>query len=148
MGATILCICDVLFSSSLSQFMRECSDSDEVQLYWSLRRFWENCKWTSRASFSACGLLSILCKSRNMAEHHNCKWTSGIFEASCMAGETIFMDSFEFPILKKTWLSSTKEQDVSRFKSSALAIFSDSRRKRLKEEKIVLRYFLDYKNFG
>ena len=32
-----------------------------------------------------------------MAEAHSCMWMSGIFEASCMAGVTMFIASRLFP---------------------------------------------------
>ena len=60
---------------------------------------------------------------------------SGIFEASCIAGVTIFIDSLVFPSDKNICPSNTKEHDVNRFKSSALAIF-----------KVSLRYLLKRKN--
>jgi hypothetical protein len=66
-----------------------------------------------------------------MEEAHSCTWASGILEASCIAGVTMFIDSRELPRDRKMCPSKTNEQEVSRLRSSALAIFSVSRRKRL-----------------
>ena len=47
----------------------------------------------------------------------------------------MFIDSLVFPRDRKIWPNSTSEQDVNRFKSSALAIFKVSRRYLLKNKK-------------
>ncbi len=65
------------------------------------------------------------------AEAHSCTCTSGILAASCIAGFTIFRASWLLPSDKKMWPSSTREQDVKRFRSSAFAIFRVSRKYRL-----------------
>ena len=67
-----------------------------------------------------------------MAEAHNWTCTSGILDASCIAGVTIFMDSRVFPNERKMCPSKTSEQEVSLLRSSALAIFRVSRRNRLR----------------
>ena len=67
------------------------------------------------------------------ADAHNCTCTSGILLASCMAGVTILRASELLPMLTKMWPSSTREQDVSRFRSSAFAILRVSLRKRLQK---------------
>ena len=59
---------------------------------------------------------------------------SGILEASCIAGVTMFIDSLVFPSDRNICPSKTKEHDVNLFKSSALAIF-----------KVSLKYLLNYK---
>ena len=46
----------------------------------------------------------------------------------------MFIDSLVFPRDRKIWPNSTSEQDVNRFKSSALAIFKVSRRYLLKNK--------------
>ena len=71
-----------------------------------------------------------------MEEAQSCTCASGIFEASCMAGVTMFIDSRELPNERKMCPSSTKEQEVRRFKSSALAIFRVSRRNRLEQNEV------------
>lgn len=63
-----------------------------------------------------------------IAVAHNCRWTSGILEANCIAGVTIFMDSVCWPCDKNMWPRSTRLHDVSRFRSSEFAIFNVSRR--------------------
>jgi len=136
--------------SPLNQLINACSGTF-VHLNWSANKLWENATWLLYASVSKLESFDILCKSVwlkckmliqkqnkkilkiilipfKIALPHNCTCTSGIFDANCIAGETIFILSFEFPILRKTWLSNTKEHDVKRFKSSAFAIFNVSRR--------------------
>lgn len=66
-----------------------------------------------------------------MAEAHSWTCTSGILLASCIAGVTMFILSRLLPSDKKMWPSNTKEHDVKRFRSSAFAIFSVSRKYRL-----------------
>ena len=63
-----------------------------------------------------------------IAEAHSCTCTSGILAASCMAGVTMFMLSLPLPSDRKMCPSSTRLHEVSRFRSSALAILSVSRR--------------------
>jgi len=67
-----------------------------------------------------------------MAVAHNCTCTSGILEANCIAGVTIFIDSLLFPNERKICPKSTRLQEVSLFKSSEFAIFKVSLRYRLK----------------
>ena len=63
-----------------------------------------------------------------MDDAHNCTWISGILEASCIAGVTMFIDSRVFPNDKNMCPNKTNEHEVSLFKSSAFAIFNVSRR--------------------
>lgn len=67
-----------------------------------------------------------------MAVAHNCTCTSGILDANCMAGVTIFIDSLLFPNERNMCPRRTKLQDVSLFKSSELVIFNVSLRYLLK----------------
>ena len=63
-----------------------------------------------------------------MEDAHSCTWISGILDASCIAGVTMFIDSLVFPKDKNMWPNKTNEQDVSRLRSSAFAIFNVSRK--------------------
>lgn len=67
-----------------------------------------------------------------MAVAHNCTCTSGILEANCIAGVTIFIDSLLFPNERNICPKSTRLHEVSLFKSSEFAIFNVSLRYRLK----------------
>ena len=83
-------------------------------------------------------------KPFNIAEAHSCTCVSGIFDESCIAGVTMFIDSLELPRDKNMCPRSTRAQTVSRFKSSALAIFNVSRRYRLKmdrKKKSIMYFF-------
>ena len=60
-------------------------------------------------------------------------WTSGIFDASCIAGVTMFMDSRLLPRDRNMWPKRTRLQDVSLLRSSEFAIFNVSRRYRLEK---------------
>ena len=66
-----------------------------------------------------------------IAEAHSWTWVSGIFDESCIAGVTIFIDSRELPKDKKMCPSRTRAHTVKRLRSSAFAIFSVSLRYRL-----------------
>lgn len=54
--------------------------------------------------------------------------------------------SFLFPNERKIWPSKTNEQEVNLFKSSALAIFKVSLKKRLKKTKSKYNYVANVSN--
>lgn len=68
-----------------------------------------------------------------IAVAHSCTCTSGILEASCMAGVTIFIDSLLFPNERNMCPNKTRLQEVNLFKSSELAIINVSLRYLLKK---------------
>lgn len=72
------------------------------------------------------------CIPLRMAVAHNCTCTSGILDANCIAGVTIFIDSLLFPNERNICPKSTRLHEVSLFKSSEFAIFNVSLRYRLK----------------
>merc|ERR1719188_983255 len=97
---------------------------------WSCSSRCENevCIWRPSCSRTWSPVMAY--KSLRMADAHNWTWTSGILDASCMAGVTMFIDSRVFPRERKMCPSRTREQEVSLLRSSALAILRVSRRKR------------------
>jgi len=109
--------------------MRLCSCSWDARK-WSCRSVWLKFLCIVSPSCSLLGSLAKRYKSFKIAEAHSCTWVSGIFEESCIAGVTIFIDSREFPKDKNTWPSRTRAQTVKRLRSSAFAILSVSLRYR------------------
>lgn len=95
---------------------------------WSLSKSCEKLACVWMASCSCSGWPHSRYRSLRRADAQSCTCTSGILLASCMAGVTMFMLSRLLPNEKKMCPRSTSEHEVRRFRSSAFAILSVSRK--------------------